>query len=68
MDITTRLHEIVVKCPRKQLEVLLYAPEHLGSHLQPISDIELIRLWVDPKSPRSQRFSWQAGGTVFGCL
>ncbi|MEG4107867.1 glycoside hydrolase family 104 protein [Microcoleus sp. S13_C5] len=38
----------------------MYAPEHLGSHLQPISDIELIRLWVDRKSPRSKRFSWQA--------
>jgi muramidase (phage lysozyme) len=38
----------------------LYAPEHLGSHLQPISDIELIRLWVERKSPRSKRFSWQA--------
>lgn len=38
----------------------MYAPEHLGSHLQPISDIELIRLWVDGKSPRSKRFSWQA--------
>ncbi|MEG4960027.1 MULTISPECIES: glycoside hydrolase family 104 protein [unclassified Microcoleus] len=38
----------------------MYAPEHLGSHLQPISDIELIRLWVERKSPRSKRFSWQA--------
>ncbi|MDP8933056.1 MAG: glycoside hydrolase family 104 protein [Cyanobacteriota bacterium] len=38
----------------------MYAPEHLESHLQPISDIELIRLWVDRKSPRSKRFSWQA--------
>ena len=38
----------------------MYAPEHLGSHLQPISDIELIRLWVEGKSPRSKRFSWQA--------
>jgi hypothetical protein len=38
----------------------LYAPEHLGSHLQPLSDIELIRLWVERKSPRSKRFSWQA--------
>jgi len=38
----------------------LYAPEHRESHLQPLSDIELIRLWVDRKSPRSKRFSWQA--------
>lgn len=38
----------------------MYAPEHLGSHLQPISDIELIRLWVERKSARSKRFSWQA--------
>ncbi|MEP6489928.1 glycoside hydrolase family 104 protein [Microcoleus vaginatus GB2-A3] len=38
----------------------MYAPEHLGSHLQPISDIELIRLWVEGQSPRSKRFSWQA--------
>ncbi|MEG4530605.1 glycoside hydrolase family 104 protein [Microcoleus sp. D2_18a_D3] len=38
----------------------MYGPEHLGSHLQPISDIELIRLWVERKSPRSKRFSWQA--------
>ncbi|MEG4572256.1 glycoside hydrolase family 104 protein [Microcoleus sp. N3A4] len=38
----------------------MYAPEHLESHLQPISDIELIRLWVERKSPRSKRFSWQA--------
>lgn len=38
----------------------MYAPEHLGSHLQPISDIELIRLWVERKSPRRKRFSWQA--------
>ncbi|MEG4443631.1 glycoside hydrolase family 104 protein [Microcoleus sp. AT9_B5] len=38
----------------------MHAPEHLGSHLQPISDIELIRLWVERKSLRSKRFSWQA--------
>ncbi|MEG4488342.1 glycoside hydrolase family 104 protein [Microcoleus sp. D2_18a_B4] len=38
----------------------MYAPEHLGSHLQPISDMELIRLWVERKSPRSKRFSRQA--------
>ena len=38
----------------------MYAPDHLGSHLQPISDIELIRLWVERQSPRSKRFSWQA--------
>lgn len=37
----------------------MYAPEHLGSHLQPISDIQLIRVWVDRQSPRSKRFSWQ---------
>lgn len=41
----------------------MYAPEHLGSHLQPISDIELIRLWVERKSRRSKRFSWQATTT-----
>jgi len=41
----------------------LYAPEHLGSHLQPISDIELIRLWVDRKSPRSKSFSWQTANS-----
>ena len=38
----------------------MYAPEHLGSHLQPIEDIELIRLWVERQSHRSKRFSWQA--------
>ena len=38
----------------------MYAPEHRESHLQPLSDIELIRLWVDRKSPRSKRFSSQA--------
>jgi muramidase (phage lysozyme) len=41
----------------------LYAPEHLGSHLQPISDIELIRLWVERKSPRTKRFSWQTANS-----
>jgi hypothetical protein len=38
----------------------LYAPEPRESHLQPLSDIELIRLWVERKSPRSKRFSSQA--------
>jgi muramidase (phage lysozyme) len=38
----------------------LYASEHLGSHLLPMSDQELIRLWVNRKSKRSRRFSWQA--------
>lgn len=37
----------------------MYAPEHLGSYLQPMEDIELIRLWVERKSPHSKRFSWQ---------
>ena len=41
----------------------MYVPEHLGSHLQPIDDIELIRLWVERKSPRSKRFSWQAANS-----
>ncbi len=41
----------------------MYAPDHLGSHLQPISDIELIRLWVERQSPRSKRFSWQAANS-----
>ncbi|MEG4282315.1 glycoside hydrolase family 104 protein [Microcoleus sp. A006_D1] len=41
----------------------MYAPEHLGSHLQPISDIELIRLWVERQSHRSKRFSWQAANS-----
>lgn len=38
----------------------MYASEHLGSHLHPMSDQELIRLWVKRKSPRNRRFSWQA--------
>ncbi len=38
----------------------MYASEHLGSHLLPMSDEELIRLWVNRKSTRSRRFSWQA--------
>ncbi len=38
----------------------MYAPEHLGSHLLPMSDQELIRLWVKRQSPRHRRFSWQA--------
>jgi len=41
----------------------LYAPENLGSHLQPISDIQLIRLWVERQSSRSKRFSWQAANS-----
>lgn len=41
----------------------MYAPEHLGSYLQPISDIELIRLWVERQSPRSKRFSWQTANS-----
>jgi len=41
----------------------LYAPEHLGSHLQPMEDIELIRLWVDRRTPRSKRFSWQTANS-----
>ncbi len=41
----------------------MYAPEHLGSYLQPISDIKLIRLWVDRKSPRSKSFSWQTANS-----
>ncbi|MEG4944731.1 glycoside hydrolase family 104 protein [Microcoleus sp. F4-D5] len=41
----------------------MHAPEHLGRHLQPISDIELIRLWVERKSTRSKRFSWQAANS-----
>ena len=38
----------------------MYTSEHLGSHLLPMSDQELIRLWVNRKSTRSKRFSWQA--------
>lgn len=38
----------------------MYASEHLGSHLHPMSDHELIRLWVKRKSPRNRRFSSQA--------
>jgi muramidase (phage lysozyme) len=38
----------------------LYAQEHPGSHLLPMSDEELIRLWVKRQSPRSRRFNWQA--------
>ncbi len=38
----------------------MHASEHLGSHLLPMSDQELIRLWVNRKSTRSKRFSWQA--------
>ncbi|MEG4802922.1 glycoside hydrolase family 104 protein [Microcoleus sp. ARI1-B5] len=41
----------------------MYAPEHLGSHLQPMEDIELIRLWVDRTTPRSKRFSWQTANS-----
>ena len=37
----------------------MYASKHLGSHLLPMSDMELIRLWVNRKSPRNRRFSWQ---------
>jgi muramidase (phage lysozyme) len=37
----------------------LYAPKHLGRPLLPMSDQELIRLWVNRKSPRNRRFSWQ---------
>ncbi len=38
----------------------MYTSEHLGSHLLPMSDDELIRLWVNRKSTRSKRFSWRA--------
>jgi muramidase (phage lysozyme) len=38
----------------------LYAPQHLGRPLLPMSDQELIRLWVNRKSPRNRRFNWQA--------
>ena len=38
----------------------MHASEHLGIHLLPMSDQELIRLWVNRQSPRSRRFSWQA--------
>ncbi|MGB3266352.1 MAG: glycoside hydrolase family 104 protein [Microcoleus sp.] len=41
----------------------MYPPENRGSHLQPVSDIQLIRLWVERKSPRSKRFSWQAANS-----
>ena len=37
----------------------MYASENLGIHLLPMSDQELIRLWVNRQSPRSRRFSWQ---------
>jgi len=37
----------------------LYAQEHLESHLYPMDDIQLIRLWVKRQAPRSQRFSRQ---------
>ena len=38
----------------------MYSSEHLGSNLLPMSDQELIRLWVNRKSTRNRRFSWQA--------
>lgn len=38
----------------------MHASERLGSHLLPMSDQELIRLWVNRKSTPSKRFSWQA--------
>ena len=38
----------------------MYASKHLGRHLLPMSDMELIRLWVKRQSPRNRHFSWQA--------
>lgn len=38
----------------------MYASKHLGRHLLPMSDMELIRLWVNRQSPRNRHFSWQA--------
>lgn len=37
----------------------MYASENLVRHLLPMSDEELIRLWVNRKSTRNRRFSWQ---------
>ncbi|WP_333040530.1 MULTISPECIES: glycoside hydrolase family 104 protein [unclassified Microcoleus] len=38
----------------------MYASKDLGRHLLPMSDMELIRLWVNRQSPRNRHFSWQA--------
>lgn len=44
----------------------MYASEHRGTHLLPMSDQELIRLWVNRKSQRSRRFNWRTANYFRG--